>query len=138
MKTIAVLIANLLFFFSLNVQAQETFTLEATVKGSGEHYIAILIDSGQQFPGISETSLTQKGTKTETGASFTFENVTLGSYAILVFHDENNNGTLDMDGNMPSEAFGYSNYIMMRPPTWKNCSFEVNEDKSIEVKLYQF
>ena len=138
MKTIATLITNVLLFLSLSLQAQETYTVDATVNGDGEHYIAILIDNGDQFPGVTKTSIVQKGTKTKNGASFTFEGVTLGSYAILVFHDENNDGSLDMDGNMPSEAFGYSNYIMMGPPTWKNCSFEVNENVNLEVKLYQF
>lgn len=138
MKTFAAIITNILFFFCFTSQAQDTFTVEASVKGSGEHYVAILIDNGDQFPAATATSVTQKGTKSENGASFSFKDVTLGTYSILVFHDENNNGTLDMEGNMPSEAFGYSNYIMMGPPTWKNCSFEVNEDKSIEVKLYQF
>lgn len=40
-----------------------------------------------------------------------FENLPWGNYAVLVFHDGNNNQTFDMKNNLPTEGIGYSNQL---------------------------
>ena len=46
--------------------------------------------------------------------------VPAGTYALLVVHDENRNGRLDMTLGIPREGFGFSNNPAMRPraPRW--------------------
>jgi len=48
-----------------------------------------------------------------------------GTYALLIVHDENNNGRLDMTLGIPREGFGFSNNPAMRPrpPHWDEIHF---------------
>jgi uncharacterized protein (DUF2141 family) len=50
-----------------------------------------------------------------------------GTYALLVIHDENSNGKLDMTFGIPREGFGFSNNPAMRPrpPHWDEIRFTV-------------
>jgi len=67
-----------------------------------------------------------------------FENIPAGTYAIVCFHDENDNGQIDFQQNgMPKESFGTSNNAMsFGPPQFDNSKFEVkNEDISLEIKF---
>jgi uncharacterized protein (DUF2141 family) len=48
-----------------------------------------------------------------------------GTYGLLVIHDENGNGKLDMMLGIPREGFGFSNNPAMRPrpPRWDEIRF---------------
>lgn len=48
-----------------------------------------------------------------------------GTYALLVVHDENRNGKLDMMMGIPREGFGFSNNPAMKPraPKWDEIRF---------------
>jgi uncharacterized protein (DUF2141 family) len=52
-----------------------------------------------------------------------------GHYALLIVHDENNNGRLDMTMGIPREGFGFSNNPSMRPraPRWEEIRFTMPE-----------
>jgi uncharacterized protein (DUF2141 family) len=57
-----------------------------------------------------------------------FRNIGDGTYAISVFHDEDNDGELDTNFfGIPSEAIGSSNDAPARfgPPKWKDAKFEI-------------
>ncbi|VAW11984.1 hypothetical protein MNBD_BACTEROID03-2288 [hydrothermal vent metagenome] len=57
-----------------------------------------------------------------------FNNVSDGTYAISVFHDENNNGELDTNFmGIPKEDTGASNNAPANfgPPEWEDAKFEV-------------
>jgi len=68
--------------------------------------------------------------------TFTFENVTPGSYAVSILHDENSNMAMDFESNgMPKENYGMSgNAMEMGPPTFDGAKFEV-ADKDLELKI---
>ena len=57
----------------------------------------------------------------------TFENVSDGTYAISVFHDEDNDRELDTILGIPTEDTGASNDAPARfgPPKWEDAKFEV-------------
>lgn len=62
----------------------------------------------------------------------TFENVPTGTYAISLFHDENNNGKLDTNFlGIPKEDTGSSNNAPANfgPPEWEDAKFEVKGEK---------
>lgn len=68
------------------------------------------------------------GTISEGKSSFRFTNVPDGSYAVSVFHDENNDGKLDTNFlGIPKEDTGSSNNAPARfgPPKWEDAKFEV-------------
>lgn len=67
-----------------------------------------------------------------------FENVPQGNYAIICFHDENNNNLMDFDENgRPKESYGLSNNKMnFGPPEFESAKFEVKSNALIlEIKF---
>lgn len=139
MKTTATILTAIAFtFLSIFSFGQEKYKVSVKVKGTGENYIAFLIDNDENFPGVSPTSRQFTQNSDGTFAIFEFDKVLMGTYAVMVFHDKNGNGQLDMNGQMPAEPFGYSNYVAMGPPEWSACSFSVEEDLQITVNLVSF
>jgi len=80
-----------------------------------------------------------KSASVEKGKStVVFENVSQGIYAIICFHDENNNGRMDFDENrMPTESYGMSNNKMnFGSPEFESAKFEVKSNALIlEIKF---
>jgi uncharacterized protein (DUF2141 family) len=58
-----------------------------------------------------------------------------GNYALLVIHDENGNGKLDMAFGIPREGFGFSNNptIHMRAPKAQEVRFALAPGKSAQT-----
>lgn len=62
-----------------------------------------------------------------------------GTYALLIVHDENSNGRLDMVMGIPREGFGFSNNPAMRPraPRWEEIRFtmpQANVTQQVRVR----
>ena len=75
----------------------------------------------------------QKGEMT-----FTFNNVTPGTYGVSVLHDLNSNQRMDYQPNgMPSEPYGMSgNDMSMGPPSFDAINFEVGAgDQDITIRF---
>ena len=73
-------------------------------------------------------------------ATYTFENLPLGFYAVTILHDENNNGKIDkkMMLPMPKEGVGFSNYDdfgLNNRPNFKNAGFNLTKNTTIAVKV---
>lgn len=68
-----------------------------------------------------------------------FKNIPKGKYAISLYHDENNNGELDMNFlGIPTEDYGFSNkpMILFGPPSFEDVSFNVNKKiTKLTIKL---
>ncbi len=64
-----------------------------------------------------------------------FSDLVAGDYALMVFHDENDNGKLDSNLiGMPVEGYGFSNNPqVMRKPTWDESRFTLAEDGQVVV-----
>jgi uncharacterized protein (DUF2141 family) len=70
--------------------------------------------------------------------TFHFPDLPPGSYAVMVMHDENDNGKLDSNFmGMPIEGYGFSNNPgVMRKPTFEEARFELGaEGGAITVRL---
>jgi uncharacterized protein (DUF2141 family) len=70
--------------------------------------------------------------------TFHFPDLPPGSYAVMVMHDENDNGKLDSNFmGMPIEGYGFSNNPgVMRKPTFEEARFELGADGgAITVRL---
>jgi uncharacterized protein (DUF2141 family) len=68
-----------------------------------------------------------------------FENLTAGRYAIIAYHDENGDGTLNRFlGMVPTEGYGLSNNPeVMGPPAFEQAAFDVPDEGTatrIELK----
>ena len=67
-----------------------------------------------------------------------FENIPQGTYAINILHDENKNGKIDKGFILPIEGVGFSNYAsvgLRNRPNFSKASFDLNSDRTIEVKV---
>lgn len=60
-----------------------------------------------------------------------------GRYALIVYHDENNNGELDKRfGMIPIEGYGLSNNPNITgKPSFDECAFELKGNQRIEINL---
>lgn len=64
----------------------------------------------------------------DSNLEFTFDGLPGGTYAISVFHDENDNGKLDTNLiGIPKEPYAFSNNAkgMFGPPSFEDCKFVV-------------
>lgn len=71
----------------------------------------------------------------------TFYNLSKGSYAVSVLHDENKNGKVDKGMIFPKEGIGFSNYQSINVtnrPNFKKASFELKQDEIIKIKVIYF
>ncbi|MET2985017.1 DUF2141 domain-containing protein [Aureibaculum conchae] len=81
--------------------------------------------------------LDAKATNINQGKSkIKFEDVKPGEYAIICYHDSNNNDKFDFDANgMPAEDWSMSNNpVLMGPPTFDVAKFTV-ENKSLDLTI---
>ena len=69
-------------------------------------------------------------------STVTFENVSYGEYAVICYHDKNDNDKMDFSPNgMPIEDYGASNNVMTYgPPTFDRVKFAVSE-KNVSLKI---
>lgn len=90
---------------------------------------ACLTGNQKDWPNCKVAATSQKiVVKAATSATFTFENVAPGTYAIAIAHDENDNGKLDRALLlMPKEGYGFSRDapVVMGPPSFKAAAFTV-------------
>lgn len=88
---------------------------------------------------MTEKIISAKSSEIKDGlATVTFEDVVPGTYAIICFHDENENQRMDFEDNgMPIEDYGVSNNDMgFGPPQFETSKFDVsNEDLHLKIKF---
>lgn len=97
-----------------------------------------VVDSAAAYDGKAKPVRTAGGPPTGETHAFAFDGLPPGRYAVMVTHDENGNGRLDMNAlGMPLEGYGFSNNPqVMRKPTWDEASFEVGADAAaITIEL---
>lgn len=122
--------------------AQNKYSVTVVVKGmqqrQGKIYASITNDENS-FPRGKGVKSAMAEVAPEGEVSLKFENILEGKYAIVLYQDLNDNKQLDMNGDMPAEPFGFSNITMlMGPPTFELCAFDLNENKTIAIGLMAF
>ena len=101
-----------------------------------------LFPSDKGFPRRAEHAIRKVELPAQEGAiSFTFSDLPLGPYALVVLHDEN--GDKDLDTNFfgsPTEQYGFSNNAerTFGPPSFEEARVDVGTNPSrVEVKLHK-
>ena len=72
------------------------------------------------------------------GVSYTFTNIPAGTYAIALWHDADEDGTMNKNMfGVPKEKYGFSRniYGTFGPPDFKDVAFKVNSAKKITLKI---
>ena len=137
MKTTVILLFSLLIF----VGAAQSQSCEALTV----HVENFESDAGRAFVALydSEKNWLKKRCNGEIVAiqdqkvTVTFEDVPPGSYAVSLYQDKNENGTLDTNFfGIPKEPTACSNNASGRfgPPSWSDASFDV-DNAPLEIKI---
>lgn len=110
-----------------------TLTVKVTNAASSDHfvYLGMQDETGKM---VEQTQATLE----DNVATFTFEGMTMGRYAIQVFHDENGNGDLDTGAfGIPNERYGFSNNAVANfgPPALEERLFTLDANTKIIIEL---
>ena len=139
-----ILAATLLFSILIFSQESESFNLnkENNIKVS---LVNALNDTGTvNFALFNKENFRQQPLRAQSAiiknglSAVVFENVPAGTYAIICYHDENENKRMDFQENgMPLENYGTSNNpLNFGPPQFDSSKFEVtNKDVTLEIKF---
>jgi len=139
-----IIIITLLFSSVVLAQTQEdttklngtTLTVEVTNALGDKGVISFALFNKE---GFRSKALQAMSSKIDNGiASVQFESVPEGEYAVICFHDENENNKMDFyENGMPKESYGTSNNpFLMGPPQFENSKFMVlKEELKLEIKF---
>ncbi|MDZ8065426.1 MAG: DUF2141 domain-containing protein [Nostoc sp. DedQUE08] len=135
---------NLAWSFSAKANFNGKLTVEIDgLKNEQGQVCASIFASSEGFPSDGDRGLQKQCTKiTENPLPLTFNNLKAGSYAVAVFHDQNNDRTLNTNlFGIPREGFGFSSNpeIRTRAPKFNEAAFLVaGPDTSIHIQLKYF
>lgn len=139
MKKFALVLGLALLSFTTQAQDADGATVTVIIEN-------VLSDGGTILGGLHTSDTFMKGPgvsnamepATKGEVTLTFENVTPGTYAIMVMHDANDNKQMDMDANgMPQENYGMSGEANpYGPPTFEGAKFELTgEDQEFRIRF---
>ena len=138
MKLIVSILATALLIGTTTYKAQEKVTITAKVVNvtSAEGKVGFALYNKNNF---MQKPVSTAEAKIVNGESVvTFKDVAPGEYAVVCYHDKNNNDKMDFATNgMPLEDYGASNNVMnFGPPTFENAKFMVaNKNVSLAIKF---
>jgi uncharacterized protein (DUF2141 family) len=135
---------SLLFTTPLPAQSPNSVTLTVHIvnarNANGVVRVALFQSAGG-FPADASRALRTEPAKIDAQtltAQAVFSGIPQGTYAVMVFHDENGNGKLDKNMvGIPKEGYGASNNAAkkMHAPVFVEAKFSLTSDQSVEVKL---
>ncbi len=147
-----IVVVMVVYFISLVGSAQTAESIEGKLDNLQTYQINVLVnkmgsnkgkvyftlyDSEKSF--LERAYVQGKQASIENGvAKVVFNNLSPKTYAIICFHDENDNKKMDFQENgMPIEDYGASNNVMnYGPPTFDDSKFELtNKDLTFEIKF---
>lgn len=123
-----------LLFLTQIVKSQTSITATVVNVTSDDGKVSFALYDATTF---MKQPLQAKNAKIENGKSVVvFENVLAGEYAIICFHDKNDNNQMDFQPNgMPLESYGVSNNKMsFGPPNFNDGKFTVS-DKEVSLEI---
>ena len=125
-----------LFFISEKLIAQNrTITANVVNATSDDGKVSYALYNKENFR--MQPIQAKKSTIKEGKSEVVFENITPGNYAVICFHDKNNNNKMDFQPNgMPIEDYGVSTNNINRfgPPVFEDAKFVVT-DKDVSLKI---
>jgi len=136
MKTLSTLGIALALAASAAHAQQLQVTLSGLQYDRGQVAVAVFADA-KSFRKDDQAFAAQKA-KAEAGTvTVTFDDVPPGRYAVLAYHDENDNGRLDLRfGMFPTEGYGLSNNPkVMGPPSYEDSAFAVTAEDPAQIEL---
>ena len=136
--TLALLISSIIFAQTATNKSEEgiSVTVSAVNALSDNGTVKFALYNEENF--MKQPIYSKFASVENRKSSVVFENVPQGNYAIICFHDENNNNLMDFDENgRPKESYGLSNNKMnFGPPEFESAKFEVKDNAlNLEIKF---
>jgi len=97
-----------------------------------------LYNSEKTFPTYGKHFKGAEPNANTSGVSYTFTNIPTGTYAVAVWHDEDEDKTMNKNlFGSPTENYGFSRniYGSFGPPSFEEVSFKLNSGKKITLKI---
>ena len=140
MKTYKTLLAICMMFLSCNLAAAETHKLSvnlAQIKNDSGNIMVELYSDPTTFRKSAKALKIIKIPAATGALTVTFDNLDTGTYAVLTYHDEDGNNTMNKRfGMIPTEGYGLSNNPkVMGPPAFKDSQFTVSTDTEISINF---
>lgn len=138
MKFLVTVLFAASLFISNKINAQDKVNITATVINvtSDDGKVGFALYNKETF---MRTPIQGANGKIVDGKStVTFKDVAPGTYAVVCYHDKNNNDKMDFSAQrMPLEAYGASNnHMAFAPPTFEGSKFMVSDkDVSLDIKF---
>lgn len=126
---------NLLFVATVNNTTTVTVKVSNPQSENGQIYLA-LYNSEEDFMDIDKASLKVIKPVSSFKNGVNLKVSTNSEYAVVIFHDENNNGELDTNTlGIPKEGYAFSNNAMgmFGPPSFDKASFQCNSGVCSQV-----
>lgn len=126
---------NLLFVITTNNTTTVTVKVSNPQSEKGNIYMA-LYNSEDNFMDIDKASLKIIKSVNSFKSGVNLKISTSSEYAVVIFHDENNNGELDTNSlGIPKEGYAFSNNAtgMFGPPSFDKASFQCTSGMCSQV-----
>ncbi len=115
-------------------------TLDITVKGVRDDKGMIragIYNTPDTFPKEGKAMARTSAPAKAGSVALQFTDLPPGKYAVILYHDENNDGQMDKRfGMIPIEGYGLSNNIKASgKPAFDQCAFDIPETKAQTIDL---
>ncbi len=129
-----------LFLISLSVQAQTGSVLfkVSGIQADKGGSISTGIFTKENFPEVGKQFRGKDVTVNQSNMEVLLENVPVGTYAAVVFQDQNNNKKLETNFvGFPKEPIGFANdaRIKFGPPDFEDAAITVTEGQTVIVNI---
>ncbi|MEM1258690.1 MAG: DUF2141 domain-containing protein [Bacteroidota bacterium] len=128
-----------LLFLSVKAVAQHEIIVEVSnVPGSKGKISVALYDTEDSFLKFEEVYASASSMAKTGKTNVLLEDIPDGNYAIALFYDKNGNDKLDTNWiGIPKEKVAFSNAKMklFGPPSFEECSFNLQKDTMISISL---
>ena len=132
------IILNTVVIATTLIASDITVKVTNILSNKGKVSIGLYNQNNDTFANISKAYKGINLNIEEKNVVYTFTNIPNGSYAIALFHDENENKKLDKNFlGMPKEGYGFSNNIRptFRGANFDEAKFELNNHKNIIINM---
>ncbi|MGZ2368322.1 DUF2141 domain-containing protein [Ancylomarina sp. YFZ004] len=136
MKTLLLTVTICLLYVSSMFAQENIKSIRVNVSGLDSNQgkvMVVLYSNADNF--LKEACLSKDALIQDNKAFVSFENIQAGIYAIMCFHDENDNNKLDLNAKgRPIESVGVSNNAkgFFGPPKFKDAKFLIQDTDLVQ------
>ena len=153
LSILVLFIGCILFGLTAEAEAERTGGITIRVEGikSDKGSIVLILCNSQdmyqseldKYGEISDTSFRSVSAEIKSNSfEWIFEDIPYGEYALMLYHDENNNGKLDKNAmEQPKEPYAFSNNARAparSPPKYEKVKFSVDQPSvTLQIQVEQ-